>query len=400
MLPTRTLAGVLVMIGRKRKLYVPKPQVPGKKRWQEEIDREDSDVAEVTAEDIEQWRQHEEHNHEDSREDNLQFSVKTIDENEEVVPPQAKKKQFAWMDSDEDNGDDIEDGEEKDGESETADSKERHQPLESLQRPENNTVVENFVLVPSPPPPPLPVSVHVPCSLERGDGGESQVQTGQTLQNETMRIGMMIGATEETHRAQPPDPARLDFSVRRDQPPSLLMPSFCARQTVAVQNMPMVSHMGPARAMMNADPIPQQERFVGRIKRYVDMPSRGGYGFIDCGETRMRFARDVYIHKNQMLGFHVGDQVSFTIVRNSKGEPQARNVMTTEDAVLLRMGVPVCAAGATPVNDTGPINMGMSTDAKSMLMDAPSAVPMGGCNGLMNEDQAKKFQVSLREMGR
>lgn len=92
MLPTRTLAGVLVMIGRKRKLYVPKPQVPGKKRWQEEIDREDSDVAEVTAEDIEQWRQHEEHNHEDSREDNLQFSVKTIDENEEVVPPQAKKK--------------------------------------------------------------------------------------------------------------------------------------------------------------------------------------------------------------------------------------------------------------------------------------------------------------------
>merc|ERR1712137_728721 len=374
-------------------------QAPGKERCQEEIDREDSNVAEVAVEDIEQWRKHREHDHEDSRWDELQFEVKTIDENKETVLLQAKKKQFAWMDSDEDTGDDNEDGEEKDAESETAESQKCRQPLESLQRPKDPTAVENFVFVPSPPLPPLQVPAQVPCSLERGNGQENQVQTRQTFQNETMR-GIMTGAMEETRRAQTSDFARLDYLVRKDQPPSLLMSSLCARQDMTMQNMHMVSCMGPARVMMNVDPTLQQERFVGRIKRYVDLPSRGGYGFIDCGETRMRFARDVYIHKNQMLGFNVGDQVSFTIVRNSRGEPQARNVMTREDAVLLRMGVPECAAGAMLVNDSGPVNMGMSTHEKSMLMEAPPAMPMGRCSGLMNEEQAKKFQVSLRELGR
>merc|ERR1719203_2242521 len=82
----------------------------------------------------------------------------------------------------------------------------------------------------------------------------------------------------------------------------------------------------------------EDERLVGRIKRYVDMPGGGGYGFIDCEDTKLRFSRDVYIHKNQMHGLAIGDSVSFTIVRNNKGEPHARNVMRNEDALMLRPG--------------------------------------------------------------
>merc|ERR1712146_98077 len=80
----------------------------------------------------------------------------------------------------------------------------------------------------------------------------------------------------------------------------------------------------------------EEEVFLGRIKRYVDMPNGGGYGFIDCEETKLHFSRDVYIHKNQMNGLQPGDQVAFTISRNQRGEPQARNVMRGEDAPLLR----------------------------------------------------------------
>ena len=63
-----------------------------------------------------------------------------------------------------------------------------------------------------------------------------------------------------------------------------------------------------------------EERYIGRIKRYQDGPL-GGYGFIDCDEVKSRFSRDVYIHKNQMIGFQIGDEVSFTIALNNKGEP-------------------------------------------------------------------------------
>ena len=78
-----------------------------------------------------------------------------------------------------------------------------------------------------------------------------------------------------------------------------------------------------------------EERYIGRIKRYQDGPM-GGYGFIDCDEVKSRFSRDVYIHKNQMIGFQIGDEVSFTIALNNKGEPQARNVMRRDEAVMLR----------------------------------------------------------------
>ena len=106
-----------------------------------------------------------------------------------------------------------------------------------------------------------------------------------------------------------------------------------------------------------------EERYIGRIKRYQDGPI-GGYGFIDCDEVKTRFSRDVYIHKNQVIGFQIGDEVSFTIALNNKGEPQARNVMRRDEAVMLR------AAAAGDLERMDP--------------------------NLMDEHQARQFQAALR----
>ncbi|CAJ1431633.1 unnamed protein product [Effrenium voratum] len=75
---------------------------------------------------------------------------------------------------------------------------------------------------------------------------------------------------------------------------------------------------------------------------FMDVPGGYGYGFIDCEETKLRFTRDVYLHRNQMEGLQIGDEVSFSLMFNAKGEPQARNVMKLENSLL----TPAAAAPA------------------------------------------------------
>ena len=140
-------------------------------------------------------------------------------------------------------------------------------------------------------------------------------------------------------------------------------------------SMPVPSGFGMLQATQGiawSPPIPtsdrNEERFIGRVKRFQEGPG-GGYGFIDCDEAKLRFTRDIYIHRNQMVGLQIGDEVSFTIVLNNKGEPQARNVMKREDALLLRASA---VHGMVP---EGP------TTATSSLMD---------------EHQARQFQAALR----
>ena len=127
------------------------------------------------------------------------------------------------------------------------------------------------------------------------------------------------------------------------------------------------SMLGPS--MTTPERCNEEERFTGRVKRFQEAPG-GGYGFIDCDEAKVRFTRDIYIHRNQMVGLQIGDEVSFTITLNNKGEPQARNVMKREEALLLRAGH---VHGMVP----GP--------------DVPAAT-----SNLMDEHQARQFQAALR----
>lgn len=116
------------------------------------------------------------------------------------------------------------------------------------------------------------------------------------------------------------------------------------------------------------------DRYHGRIKKYTEMDSGGGYGFIDCDETKIRFGRDVYIHAKQMQGLRVGDYVVFSITKNSKGEPQARAVMKQEDEAVLPS-----------------VHWDQGT-----VMASPGE-EQSEASGMMSEEQARKFQKHLRK---
>lgn len=51
-----------------------------------------------------------------------------------------------------------------------------------------------------------------------------------------------------------------------------------------------------------------------------------GYGFIACNETFAIYARDVFVHKDQVGQYPCGQEVSFTVSLNDRKQPQAHNV--------------------------------------------------------------------------
>merc|ERR1719217_1674733 len=61
-----------------------------------------------------------------------------------------------------------------------------------------------------------------------------------------------------------------------------------------------------------------------------------GYGFISCAESFKKHGRDVFVHKDQLRNFLVGDSVAFGVRLNSNGHPQAYNlteaVLTESDS--------------------------------------------------------------------
>lgn len=65
-------------------------------------------------------------------------------------------------------------------------------------------------------------------------------------------------------------------------------------------------------------------RFLGRIKSFNP---RHGFGFIDCPDARSRFGRDVFVHKAQIGGLEVGDDITFSVEPNKDGMPQARDIL-------------------------------------------------------------------------
>lgn len=65
-------------------------------------------------------------------------------------------------------------------------------------------------------------------------------------------------------------------------------------------------------------------RFLGRIKSFNP---RHGFGFIDCPDAHARFGRDVFVHKAQIGGLEVGDDITFRVEPNKDGMPQARDIL-------------------------------------------------------------------------
>eukprot|EP00928_Gymnodinium_smaydae_P030910 TRINITY_DN2284_c0_g2_i3.p1 TRINITY_DN2284_c0_g2~~TRINITY_DN2284_c0_g2_i3.p1 ORF type:complete len:1209 (+),score=162.76 TRINITY_DN2284_c0_g2_i3:61-3687(+) len=62
------------------------------------------------------------------------------------------------------------------------------------------------------------------------------------------------------------------------------------------------------------------DRCVGSIKSFF---ADKGFGFIHCPETFSRYGKDIWVHAAQVGSFGVGDAVSFTLILNKDGNPQA-----------------------------------------------------------------------------
>jgi cold shock CspA family protein len=65
--------------------------------------------------------------------------------------------------------------------------------------------------------------------------------------------------------------------------------------------------------------------FQGTIKSFNE---HKGYGFISCPDLQEAGCpNDVFLHHQQLAGFSVHDTVQFTVYMNSKGQPQAKDLV-------------------------------------------------------------------------
>mmetsp|Transcript_83590 Transcript_83590/g.259710 ORF Transcript_83590/g.259710 Transcript_83590/m.259710 type:complete len:103 (-) Transcript_83590:63-371(-) len=76
-----------------------------------------------------------------------------------------------------------------------------------------------------------------------------------------------------------------------------------------------------------AEPFQELGNFVGIIKSFNP---KSGYGFITCEELQeLGFSNDCFLHHQQMGDCSVGQEVGFLCYLNSKGQPQAKDVVAT-----------------------------------------------------------------------
>jgi len=68
--------------------------------------------------------------------------------------------------------------------------------------------------------------------------------------------------------------------------------------------------------------VPPHGAFVGTLKEYN--PDKG-FGFVECSDSHRLFDTDVFIHKNEveLMNAQVGEEVTFAVQLNAKGQPQA-----------------------------------------------------------------------------
>merc|ERR1712129_436937 len=69
-------------------------------------------------------------------------------------------------------------------------------------------------------------------------------------------------------------------------------------------------------------------------KSYSD---KNGFGFIECQITKEKYGCDVFVHKNEGESVSIGSRVTFQVLLNKKGQPQAKNVEVVAPALL---GIP------------------------------------------------------------
>ena len=148
----------------------------------------------------------------------------------------------------------------------------------------------------------------------------------------------------------------------------------------------MVSNMVP---LPEFSPLPdlkaeynsEERRYEGTVKCFYG-EKHTGHGFIFCQELFNRTGQDVYLHARQAHRCEVGDEVTFTVIFNSRKEPQARSVVTKRDeGKFLSKKKEQAERQATAL-----------MRKRSQVEPPPKAI----AGEVMTEEQARKFQRSLK----
>ena len=142
----------------------------------------------------------------------------------------------------------------------------------------------------------------------------------------------------------------------------------------------MVSNMVNMQQFHSMDQPEEEKRYRGTVKCYYG-EKHTGHGFIACPEIYNRTGQDVYLHARQAHRCEVGDEVSFSVVFNSRKEPQARSVVKKADEGKF----------LSKKREEAERQQAALRQKRSRIVEAPTQAA-----NVMTEEQAKKFQKSLK----
>jgi len=124
------------------------------------------------------------------------------------------------------------------------------------------------------------------------------------------------------------------------------------------------------------------KRYTGFVKSFSDI---NGYGFISSPEVKEKYNMDVFVHQHEvakltgLAGLPLGTTISFIIVLNPKGQPQARNLRyeyPVEDTMGGQMGGQMMSMGGQMMPMMQMVPMG-----HPMMPMMPMMCPMPGMPG-------------------
>ncbi|CAE8636762.1 unnamed protein product [Polarella glacialis] len=127
---------------------------------------------------------------------------------------------------------------------------------------------------------------------------------------------------------------------------------------------------------------PVEIRYYGQIRDYNES---SGFGFIECAEAKARFGMDTFIHRRQMYSLGKNDKVSFVVIRNGNGQPQARNVIKKDETEKM------LAKRADRESREAE-----KLQAKKQVTER-IFTPAATDGKVMSEEEARQFQASLRK---
>jgi len=89
------------------------------------------------------------------------------------------------------------------------------------------------------------------------------------------------------------------------------------------------SHHSPRQSTGPPPGEGDMTRYCGTIQTFN--PDKH-FGFISCPEVAHQYSKDTFVSDLELGNYRVGDQISFRVVLNSRGHPQARDLGPPEDA--------------------------------------------------------------------